>query len=215
MKPVEFVSPLELVCARRLQYEAGNGSQPRASADLSGGRRIDVRQLRGTLNRATQVDFPQVRCAMTSERGYVRSEMEAMMLAWLGALPAPVFNPAHPSGWAGAECHPFDWALRAQAAGFLTSAHRCGYRGLEFPSIQGRHTTSHIIFGRRSFPALPREMEQAAVRLAESSGVPLLGITLAWQEDGQVLFVGATPLPDLRTGGDAFLDALAADFIRS
>ncbi len=210
--PVEFISPVELICARRLEYRAGDGKPAQASAELAGGKRLDVRCLRGTLNRAARMEYPQVQRAALADRTYVQAEMDAILLAWLGALPAPVFNPAHPSGWGGAQSHPFAWALRAQAAGFLTPPHRCGYAGLEIPFIQSRHATTHIVFGRRTFPALPQDMERAAVRLAESAGLPLLGITLSWQPDGQALLTGATPSPDLRIGGAAFLDALTADF---
>jgi hypothetical protein len=215
MKPVEFVSPVELVCAHRLEYRAGNREPVHASAELTGGRRMDVRRLRGTLNRAAHVDYPQVRRAATADRPYVQAEMDAILLAWLGALPAPLYNPAHPSGWAGAQWHPFVWALRAQAAGFLTPQHRCGYSGMEQPLTQSRNFTSHLVFGGRSFPALPQDLERAAARLAESVGIPLLGITLAWMLDGQALFTGATPMPDLRTGGVAFLDGLTSAFTAS
>jgi hypothetical protein len=209
---VEFISPVELICARRLEYRAENGELAHTSAELTGGRRIDFRRLRGTLNRASRVDYPQVRRAARADRAYVQAEMDAILLAILGTLPAPVFNPPHSSGWAGAQWHPFAWALRAQAAGFHTPAHRCGYSGLELPFTQSHHTTSHLVFGGRAFPALPQDMERAAARLAESAGIPLLGITLAWTADGRGLFTGATPAPDLRTGGAAFLDALAAAF---
>ena len=213
--PVEFISPVELICARRLEYRAENGEPAYTSAELTGERRIDFRRLRGTLNRASRVDYPQVRRAAGADRAYVQAEMDAILLAILGTLPAPVFNPAHPSGWAGAQWHPFAWALRAQAAGFLTPTHRCGYSGLELPSTQFHHTTSHLVFGSRAFPALPQDLERAAGRLAESAGIPLLGITVAWTVDGRGLFTGATPAPDLRTGGAAFLDALAAAFTPS
>lgn len=207
--PVEFVSPVELVCTRRLEYRAENGEPARASAELADGRRIDVRRLRGTLNRAVRVDFPQVRQASLSDRPYVQAEMDAILLAWLGALPEPLFNPANPSGWSGSLLHPFEWALRAQAAGFSTVPHRCGYSGLEMPAIpQGHHLSSHLVFADRTFPELSPEIESAALRLAASAGIPLLGITLAWLADGQAQFITATPTPDLRTGGAAFLDTL-------
>lgn len=210
--PVEFVSPAELICARRIEYCAEKGEPVHASADLGGERRIDVRRLRGTLNRATRVDYPQVRHAAPADRAYVHAEMDAIFLGWLGALTSPVFNPAQPSGWCGSLLHPFAWALRAQKAGFATTSHRCGYSGLELPALQSRHITSHLVFGGRTFPSLPENLELAAIRLSDSTSMPLLGITLEWMPDGQARFNGATPIPDLRTGGTAFLDVLAAAF---
>ena len=213
LKPVEFVSPVELACAPLIEYRAGDGSEACASAELSSGRRIEVRRLLGTLNRAGAIDYPQVRRAQPADRAYVQAEMDAITLAWLGALPAPVFNPVHPSGWGGAQSHPFAWALRAQAAGFLTAPHRCGHSGMEIPiPSEGFHTTVHLVLGDRTFPALPKGLESAGVRLARSVNLPLLGIVLHWTQDGQALFAGATPTPDLRVGGDVFLDALTAAF---
>lgn len=210
--PVEFVSPTELVCASRLEYRAEKGEPVHASVELTGKRRIDVRRLRGTLNRATRVEYPQVRHAIPADRVYVHAEMDAIFLGWLGALTSPVFNPAQPSGWSGSLLHPFAWALRAQQAGFATRPYRCGYSGLEIPAVQSRHITYHIVFGRCTFPKLSEDMERAAVLLAAGTGIPLLGISLEWMPDGRARFNAATPLPDLRIGGTAFLDALAMAF---
>lgn len=206
--PVEFVSPMQLACAHHLEYRAEKGESTYAFAELSDGRHIDTRRLSGTLNRATRVNYPQLQHAVPADRTYVHAEMDAIFLAWLGALTAPVFNPAQPSGWAGPIFHPFVWALLAQQAGFETMAYRCGYSGLELPHSQNHHMTSHLIFGDRIFPCLPNELEHAAHRLSDSTGIPLLGITLAWMPDGRVNFIEATPTPDLRLGGTEFLDAL-------
>ena len=210
--PVRILSPVQLICARRLEYRAESGEPAQASAELDDGKLIDARQLSGVLNRAARIDYPQVRRAAPADRNYVRAEMDATLLAWLGALPAPIFNPPHTSGWGGAYLHPFDWAIRAQTAGFLTLPHRSGYNGLELPIVQNHHTTSHLIFGGRTFPALSPDIEKAAVQLAQTAAIPLLGITLAWTPEGRTLFIYATPMPDLQIGGAPFLDALAAAF---
>lgn len=208
--PVEFVSPVELICAPRLEYRSENGGAAHATAELASGRRIDGRRLRGTLNRAMRMDPPQIQRTAPADRTYVRAEMDAILLAWLGALPAPLFNPAHPTGWAGAQWHPFAWALRAQKAGFRTPPQRCGYAGLEPSADGGHHTSAHLVFGGRTFPTLPSEMESAAVRLAHSACIPLLGIAITWLANGEAIFAGAIATPDLRIGGAAFLDALHA-----
>lgn len=207
LHPVEFVSPMQLVCAPRLEYRAEDGKPVQASATLTDGRRIDVAGLRGVLNRATRVEYPQLRHAALSDRPYVQSELDAVFLAWLGALNAPVFNPAHTSGWAGPWLHPFAWALHAQRAGFATLVCRCGYGGLEIPLVHGP-TSACLVFGGRTFPALPDLLTQAALNLSKRVQVPLLGITLAWSFDGHASFVNASATPDLQVGGPAFLDAL-------
>lgn len=217
LQAVEFVSLMQLVCAPTFEYRAENAQPIDASVTLSSGRRIDVARLKGTLNRAMRVDYPQLRSAAPSDRPYVQAELDAVYIAWLGALGArgaPVFNPAQTSGWAGPMLHPFAWALHAQRAGFTTLAHRCGYAGLELPQRYSP-VTSYIVFATRTFPELPEPLTRAALRLSEDVGVPLLGLTLTWSAAGEASFVSATATPDLRVGGSAFLDALSASFTAS
>lgn len=214
--PVEFVSPVELACARRLEYRGGGGEPAHAYAELANGRQIDTRQLRGTLNRAIRCDFPQVHRASASDRPYVQAEMDAILLAWLGALPEPLLNPPSPSGWSGPQLHPFEWALRAQAAGFSTLPLRCGYAGIEMPTIPvGSMLSSHLVFADQIFPPIARESELPARILATSAKIPLLGITLARLPNGQMQFIDATPTPDLRIGGIPFLDSLHSSLTAS
>jgi hypothetical protein len=211
LHPVEFVSPMQLACAPHLEYRAESGEPVQASVTLTSGRRIEVARLRGTLNRATRVDYPQLRHAALADRPYVQAEMDAVFLAWLGALGAPLFNPAQTSGWAGPLLHPFAWALHAQRAGFTTMACRCGYGGLEIPVARGP-TSTYLVFDQRTFPALPDPLTQAALNLSKRVRVPLLGITLAWSAEGQASFVSASATPDLQVGGSEFLDALSVAF---
>jgi hypothetical protein len=56
---------------------------------------------------------------------------------------------------------------------------------------------------------LSPELASSCTALAARTGTPLLGVTLAVEADGQPWFAGATPLPDLRLGGDPLLDGLA------
>lgn len=215
LTPVEFVSPVEITCSRHIEYRAGDGEPAHALAELNRGTVLDTRQLRGTLNRAARLEHHQLRRAASSDRNYVQAEIDAVMLAWLGALPAPVYNPPHSSGWAGIHLHPFEWAIRAQQAGFMTEPHRCGRSGLEIPAARSANCTFHIVFDGKVFPGVPDAISSAALRLAASAAIPLLGISLQWTADGQVIFGGATPVPDLRVGGKAFLDALAAAMTRT
>jgi hypothetical protein len=195
--PVEFVSPAELLSARRLEYRAENGKPVYAVAELGHGRKIDTRQLRGTINRANRIEYPQIRLAAVQDRNYVQAEMDA-----------PVFNPANPSGWCGASLHPFAWALHAQTAGLATLAYRCGYSGLERPPQSNQPMSVHLVFGDRTFPDLPLQTKRAAIALATRVGIPLMGITLEWSPEGKATFIEATPMPNLRLGGDAFINAL-------
>ncbi|MEV7189750.1 hypothetical protein [Kitasatospora sp. NPDC093102] len=52
------------------------------------------------------------------------------------------------------------------------------------------------------------EYGQECVRLARLAGTDLLGIDLRRDGGDRAVFAGADPMPDLRLGGDAFLDTL-------
>ena len=55
-----------------------------------------------------------------------------------------------------------------------------------------------------------RALARSCAALAARVGVGLLGVEFAQGADGPWTFAGASPQPDLRLGGEAILDALAA-----
>ena len=57
---------------------------------------------------------------------------------------------------------------------------------------------------------LPHHIRQGCRRLAELSHTALLGVEFTTSSAGPWTFAGATPMPDLRLGGEALLDALAS-----
>lgn len=64
-------------------------------------------------------------------------------------------------------------------------------------------------------PALPRETRESCLRLAQLAETRLLGIELVSDTSSNSwTFAGATPMPDLRIGGEALLDALAAELYK-
>jgi hypothetical protein len=58
--------------------------------------------------------------------------------------------------------------------------------------------------------ALTSDLQRSCLELARLSGAALLGVGFAAESAGRLTFAGATPFPDLRLGGNALLDALAA-----
>jgi hypothetical protein len=57
---------------------------------------------------------------------------------------------------------------------------------------------------------LPQSVRTGCCELARISQTPMLGVELAYsQETNSWLFDGATPMPDLRLGGEPLLDVLA------
>ena len=62
--------------------------------------------------------------------------------------------------------------------------------------------------GRRDHAT--HHIRQGCRRLAELSHTALLGVEFTTSSAGPWTFAGATPMPDLRLGGEALLDALAS-----
>jgi hypothetical protein len=83
------------------------------------------------------------------------------------------------------------------------------------PESHPINTTSQIvvldgeIFGE-PIQTFAEDHKNSINRLAEISGLRLLGIDFGSNASGEQLFMSATALPDIRLGGEALLDALMA-----
>jgi hypothetical protein len=180
--------------------------------ELADGRVVDSATVRGTLNRLTHVP-PALAAAMAPEdRTYAVQELSALVLSWLASLPGPVLNPPDPRGLCGAWRPPAEWALLASGAGLCPVS----VDGAESPGSGGAWQAwtpfapvpeDAIVVGETVFAN--RELDAATVAacrcLAARAGTPILGLAF----DGDRL-AGATPLPDLRAGGDDLVRELAA-----
>jgi hypothetical protein len=67
-----------------------------------------------------------------------------------------------------------------------------------------------VVGGKTCGAAAPASVLAGCGRLAALSSTELLGVEFTDGTAGSWNFAGATPLPDLRFGGEALLDALAA-----
>ena len=76
---------------------------------------------------------------------------------------------------------------------------------------EGTPTTMAIVLGDHVFgPTLPPHIADACKALARLAQNRLLGIELTLGQSHRLwTFAGATPMPDLRLGGEALLDELA------
>ena len=75
-------------------------------------------------------------------------------------------------------------------------------------------TTAIVIQDQVIGDSLPSEIRAGCLRLAALSETPLLGIEFARASEKSWTFAGATPMPDLRLGGEPLLDALALTLSR-
>jgi len=217
------LEPLECVSAEMLAqsqcWEHRVDTQGAAiDITLADGRHIRNEAIQGVLNRLVCVPFEPLRLAHPADRAYASQELTAFCLSWLHALPSPVINRATPQGLAGQWRHRSEWLGLAAHAGLPTPLYR---ETSEDPRDerdgQGRLVppdtpvqTVFLVADQVVGATLPCHIRYGCRRLAELSHTALLGIEFATGPAGPWTFAGATPMPDLRLGGEALLDALAS-----
>ncbi|MGE5337729.1 MAG: hypothetical protein ACM3PU_07865 [Gemmatimonadota bacterium] len=215
LAPLELVTADALALGDRLEHRLA-GSRTTVSLRAVGGLRIDGDQLSGVLNRLYTVPVDPWRNAAQADRDYVQQELVALYLSWLYALPCPVLNRPTPQGLCGRWRSESEWvwlALQAElpVAPFRQSARDGvdelkGQRRLIAP---GQMVLSVIVVGDAvtGGPAPPR-IAAACRRLARLADAELLGIDFVVGAAGPWTFAGASPMPDLMSGGNEFIGAL-------
>lgn len=215
------VAPVELITADTLSLAAH--WEHRIEADrasvrfrLADGRAFDGDMLGGVLNRLYTVPIAHWRAAPKVDQDYVQQEMIAFFLSWLHALPCPVINRPTPQGLCGQWRPESEWVWLAQEAGLPVAPFRQssfdrvdelkGEKRLVSPgaAIQTVMVIGDDVAGA---PA-PEPVTEGCRRLARSAGTDLLGVEFIPGAAGPWTFAGANPMPDLRWGGPALIEAL-------
>jgi hypothetical protein len=193
---------------------------------LADGTRLADGEISGVLNRAVQPPASAWRLAAPAERDYATMELHACTLSWLHALPCQVRNRPEPDCLAGPLRHPFVTAAAAHAAGLPCPEVRFGTTGplgaadalllaaarAAGPDARAVHLVclDGAVYG--TGPPGPIAAGIAAFAVRMGAGAALLGVDF-FAGAGGWWFAGASPLPDLRAGGDALcrrlLDLLA------
>lgn len=220
LRPFQLVTAEMLTRNAKWEHYVGiDGSH--INITLADGRVINNRTLRGVVNRLTHVPLHHLEHA--PDYDYAVQEYTAFFMSWLNALPQPVFNNATSQGLSGAWRHVSEWVYLAAKAGLQTpdytqTSHDQIDESVEVRRMipEGMKTTMAITVGDRVFgPFLPLAVRNACSELARISETPLLGVELAYDQPNNTwLFAGATPMPDLRLGGEALLDVLAVKLFR-
>ncbi|MEM7118887.1 MAG: hypothetical protein AAF614_41100, partial [Chloroflexota bacterium] len=193
--------------------------------ELQDGRIIHSHQIHGTLNRLLAVTGDHFVLAKPEERVYAAQEMTAFYASWLHALPKPLLNPPTPHGLSGRWRHISEWLFLAAQVGLPTPKIQLGMDHLALNSnyAQGRLYSekeidtmvlvvgSHILNSTGGDTTIPMSIRQSCLQLSHIAKTPLLGLYFTIEEHYKWCFVGATPYPDLRKGGGAVLNALAAE----
>jgi hypothetical protein len=222
------LAPLELVTAEALAQVTLWEHRLGAAGDavtirLADGRTMCSDTLRGALNRLVSVPPGAHIRAQPADRDYAMQELHALYMSWLRALPGPILNPPTGQCLSGEHRHASEWTALAARAGLPVSCYRqsssdprsaWGTDQSGAPQPWGQparpvHTVL-VVGGHVVGEAAPPAVQAGCRRLAHLVHTPLLGVDFAAGEAGPWTFVGATPAPDLRLGGEPLLDVLSA-----
>lgn len=217
LAPLELVRAEELAYSVRWEHRLGPGGV-HVAITLADGRSICSDTLYGVLNRLMWVPPEHLVIAHPGDRDYVTQELTAFYLSWLYALPGPMLNRPTPQGPSGQSRHLSEWVWLASKAGLPTPDYRQSSQDhLNEMEVERRLipagvpvNTVFVVAGHIVGTPAPPDILRGCQRLSELSKTDLLGIEFAAGSTGPWTFVGATPWPDLRLGGQALLDVLAS-----
>ncbi|MBD0692922.1 hypothetical protein [Streptomyces sp. CBMA123] len=212
LEPLELLSAQALLGSTRTAHRVDPDG---ASFELvlPDGRVLASRDVEGVLNRVACAPFGYLPFDTHADAVYAAEELHALLLSLLTCLAPVSVNPPVGYGLCGAWRSDPEWTALAARAGLpvppavISSDPDTAPRAAPPPpDPSGRRDV--LVLGEQIFGAPVPGDEEGYVRLARLAEADLLGIAL--QHDGRrpAAFAGATPMPDLRLGGDAFLDHL-------
>jgi len=215
------LDPLEMVYAEALPFSLS--WEHRVSADgaviklrLPDERLIEGGSIRGAINRLIAV--PSLQVAHSPDGEYATQEFSALFLSWLYALPGPVINRATPQGLCGQWRHLSEWVWLASRAGLPVASYKQSSRDLINEAVIERRLfpmgtptrTVIVINGAVCGEGVPDIIREGCARLSQLSGTALLGLEFVQRSDENWVFAAASPMPDMRYGGEELLDRLAS-----
>jgi len=216
LEPLHLISCDSLAFNVRWEHRLENG-HIHTGMTLPGGLPIQSGNVRGVLNRLSNVPNSSLMLIHPSDRYYIASELQAFFLSWLTSLASPVVNRPTPLGLAGQIRHASEWVLLATKAGLPNRGYSQSSQdpvlpwdtGMRLPGSPGPVTTLVVVNGIVTGPPAPEVIREGCKRLIELSATPLLGVDFI-VDGASWAFAGLSVMPDLRLGGEPLLDALAA-----
>ena len=215
--PVELIPAELLLQAPRWDHRVG-AEGASVSVTLGDGRAIQSDEIRGVLNRILYIPPAATAVAVAEDREYALQELTAFFMSWLRALPPPVIGLPTPQGLSGSWRHLSEWVQLAAAAGLPTAPYRLGSSWGDGAGLEqrlappGAELRTVITIGNRAFARwAPAELLDGCTRLARLAEADMLGVDFA-VANGQPSLAGASPVPDLRLGGEPAVDHLVALF---
>jgi hypothetical protein len=211
MESVELVTSDDLAHAR-WSHRVVDGTA-RADVGLRDGRVLRSDEVCGTLNRLFFPPSGDLLLIQPGDRSYVAAERMAIFMAWLAALGGPLLNPPSPQCLCGRARTLTEWLWLAGKAGLAAARTRVSSDDAPSqPSLYARIpdppptlATVLVVGDRVVGPPLPPAVAEGCRRFAVLAHAPLLGLELT--PDGEL--AGVSAIPELQSGGDELLDALA------
>ncbi len=210
LSPLVVLSPELLHYGTRWTHRVGNRTTPSIRFTLADGTRIDGPEIRGVLNRLAVLPPELVDQFASADRVYALQEWTALHISWLACLTVPVLNRPVMQGLCGAWRHRSEWTWLAGQAGLETYPCLLDSTTPAEPAMPFvRVRTVFVIDGQAIDESLPADVAAACGTLGSLAETRLIGVDL---DADSLRFVGASPRPNLRLGGDALVEALASTF---
>lgn len=214
LEPVRIVLPDELTFGAEYVHRLSATSVD-TELRLKGDQPIASHQISGVFNRLVEMPPEYLDLVGESDRDYIQEEFHAFFMSWMNSLACPVLNPPGATYLFGEWYHVSEWLSLANQVGlpilpYVMSSHPEAKSGsaLEGPAPDDRKTAlvigDHVIA-----PGASDAIALGCHSLASLVDLPVLGLEFVVTSDNQWLFCGASPLPDLRMGGQHALEALA------
>jgi hypothetical protein len=217
LEPICLITPENLVLNLYLEHRL---TKKRISTviELADGRCLRSDEVQGVLTRFADVPLAHLRKADIKDQIYAHEELFALFLSWMYALPCPVVNTPKPFGLSGCWRHEAEWAWLALKAGLPMHIYQQGstdlmseQRGESRIVPPNTVLRTVIVLGENVYkPEAPAAIQSSCRVLRQLADIELLGIQFMIGVGGPWTFAGVTLMPDLREGGNEFLDGLAS-----
>jgi hypothetical protein len=213
--PLKRITPESLTLGVQWEHYLGEKGQ-HIQITLADGCQISHEMVQGVINRLVSVPFGWQGLTHQDDREYAIQELTAFYMSWLYTLPCQVLNRPAPQGLCGPWRHLSEWLYLAAQAGLPIPPYRQSSENAKVEAEWLMRLTTSVfsrftvfVVGERviGVPIAP-QLQLGCRHLAKLSGTLLLGVDFATTATGDWVFAGATPLPDLRQGGEALLDVL-------
>jgi hypothetical protein len=217
LDPIWLLTPENLILNLKLEHRL---TKYRISTviELADGRCLRSEEVKGVLNRFADVPLAHLSKADVRDQIYAHEELFALFLSWMYALPCPMVNTPKPFGLSGRWRREAEWTWLALKAGLPTQIYQqsstdimCEQRGGSRIVPSGAALRTVIVLGEKVFGLdAPAAIQSSCRVLGQLAEVDLLGIQFMSGAAGPWTFAGVLLMPDLREGGNEFLDELAA-----